>query len=263
MSHRFEGCFLPGWAIVASLSMLLLSSCSSSQEQDKLSINANIPILTKTEPGMFPPDLQSSAMRPKATDLEAGEVARSLRVISGAMSKYPPALLKASLKRVYIVRDVQIYGVPTGGTWSWDSVYIANNGVRAGYSDEYLKGTFHHELSSVLMSKHWEQFPQSEWSDANPPGFQYRSSGAEAVRRGHSSQVLDVKLNQMGFLSQYSTADMQEDFNTIAQQLFMGKSSFWNAVDRNKRLKDKVDLAIRFYHTLNPMFTEDYFRRIK
>ncbi len=85
-------------------------------------------------------------------------------------------------------------------------------------------------------------------------------SGVEAIKNGWASLHFDQSLAREGFLNQYATASLEEDFNATAQSIFAGSADFWRAVDRYDALRNKTRLAIQFYQALEPMFTEVYFR---
>jgi hypothetical protein len=55
---------------------------------------------------------------------------------------------------------------------------------------------------------------------------------------------------------------MENDINTFAQNIFSPSENFWKIADGYLRIKKKVKILIDFYNKIDPMFTEDYFRRL-
>jgi hypothetical protein len=67
----------------------------------------------------------------------------------------------------------------------------------------------------------------------------------------------------IGFINRYSMTEIEQDINVIAQNLFAGGPEFWKIADANEKIRGKVLLLIGFYHSLDPMLTESYFRRLE
>jgi hypothetical protein len=221
-----------------------------------------VPVYTAARPGMFPAAWNQREISPIASSLEPEEVTRSFNIIDRAMEKYPDSLLKRNLKRVYVVRRLSFYGVPYGGTNSSDTIYLANAGREMGFSDRFLEESFHHEFSSILLRNYPSLFDRKAWLMANPPGFKYQGDGTMAVRSGSASTKANPRLQVDGFMAQYATASIEEDFNMIAEALLTGSSDFWRAVQSSPRLRQKADVAIRFYSSLSGSFNEGSFRAL-
>jgi hypothetical protein len=192
------------------------------------------------------------------------ETKRSKAVIRKALSKYPIAALTNDLKAVYFLKTMKFYDVGYGGTNSTNALYLTNNGVSSGYTDLYLEQTFHHEYSSILYRNHPSYFNENEWKASNILGFDYNDpeNGVGAIRKNQSSQDLDTALCAKGFLTQYSLSGMENDINTVAQNIFSPSDNFWLIVDQFPRINKKVKLLISFYNKIHPQFTEDYFRKL-
>ncbi len=221
-----------------------------------------VPIFTAVRTGMFPSAWNVREISPVASSLEAGEVNRSFSILDRAMEKYPEGLLKRNLKRVYVMRRLSFYGVPYGGTNSSDTIYLANAGREMGFTDRFLEESFHHEFSSILLRNYPSLFDRRAWLQANPPGFKYLGDGTMAVRSGTASTKASPRLQADGFMAQYATASIEEDFNMVAEALLSGNSDFWKAVQNSPRLRQKADVAIRFYNALSGSFNETAFRSL-
>lgn len=225
-------------------------------------LDPGVPVLTEFTAETFPASWQTADIRATAVSLSAEERARSLKVVAKAFSRYPDAVLDRELERVFVLRRINFYGLDYGGTNSSDTVYLANDGAANGYTDSYLEAAFHHELSSIVLRNHMARFDVDGWKAANPTGFRYGDGGTAALRTGQASTAVDERLMADGFVSQYSKASLEEDFNMVAECLFMGRESFWRGVDRHPALAKKAQLAIALYGTLDPVFNEAWFRTL-
>lgn len=211
---------------------------------------------------IFPESWREEPINAIGEQIEAPEISRCKSIITKALNKYPLGVLKRDLRCVYFLKSIRFYKVGYGGTNSTDALYLSDNGIPLGYTDWYLEKSFHHEFSSILYRNHPEYLNETAWKKANIAGFDYNDpeAGVGAIRNNKSSEEIDTALCRNGFLTQYSLSDMENDINTFAQNIFIPAEGFWEAADRYPRIKRKLDLIISFYHKINPLFTEAYFR---
>ncbi len=222
-------------------------------------------IIFTADKDIFPGYWYDPEINAKAESLSEGEIDRSRSIIISALDKYPIEVLKDNLKSVYALKSMNFYGVDYGGTNSKASVYVVNVGEDMGYSDICIEESFHHEFSSVLLRKYKQLFDESGWRQINPDGFEYfdeATGGSGAIREGKDSQEFDPELHEMGFLYQYAGSTLENDFNSFAENIFMGEESFFKTVEGYEKLKAKLDLIIEFYNAVNPRFTIEYFKGI-
>jgi len=220
-------------------------------------------IIFTADGNIFPSSWYGSGIDAKAESLSEGEVERSKSIMMTALEKYPTQLLKNILKNVYVLNSMKFYGVNYGGTNSLDSVYVANDGVKMGYTDIVIEKTFHHEFSSVLKNNCG--FDETAWRQVNPAGFVYfdeATGGAGAIKAGKASQVFDPKEHEMGFLYEYAESTPENDLNSFAENIFMGEESFFDTVESYEKLQEKLNLIVVFYNSLDPMFTIEYFKSL-
>ena len=218
-----------------------------------------VPVLTRVESNMFPSSWTNASVRATAQPLDPSEVDRSVNILKHAMDKYPSRVIQQNLRKVYVCQKLMFYGLSYGGTNSADSLYLANRGKNFGFSDQFLEESFHHEFSSILLRNYYDIFDADAWSSCNGT-MKYRVDGTQAVREGTASTHYDSKFNQQGFLAQYATASLEEDFNMMAEGLFSGSRKYWQTIDAYPRLKHKMQAIVNFYHRLDPVFTEARFR---
>jgi hypothetical protein len=192
--------------------------------------------------------------------VSSGEQSRAEDILSRAFSKYPADLLRENLDRVYVIKSMKFYGLPYGGTNYNHSIYLTDDSDNPYFTDKYIEQVFHHEFSSILIRYFDTYFDRAKWLSQNPSSFHYGKGGAEAIMKGQASMELDPELIEQGFLSKYSTASIEEDINVFAQNLFTGGREFWRLVDLNDNIREKTRILISFYHQVDPVFTESYFR---
>src|SRR5277367_1403072 len=164
-------------------------------------------------PEIFPS--ASSRFNVSAEPLPASEYDTAIRIITLAQSKYPAELLKKSLETVYLVGDLHFRGITASGTNSLRSVYVVGQGMAGRFSDAYIEMTFHSELSSIFLRNYATSFPKEAWMAVNPESFQYGTDGTNAVQNSTASVILSDAHAPEGFVCQYATASLEEDFNQI------------------------------------------------
>lgn len=245
--------------------LFFLATCAGwSQPAPGDTLIKGVTISFRYSAAIFPETWQSTAINASGEQIDPKETARSKSVIAKALNKYPAASLKKDLRVIYFMKSMKFYNVGYGGTNSNEALYLTNNGVSMGYNDLYLEQTFHHEYSSILYRNHPSFIDKERWENANIAGFDYNDpeSGVGAIRNNESSQDLDTALCRKGFLTQYSLSGMENDINTFAQNLFSPSAGFWKIVDQYPRIRQKVRLLADFYHKIDPVFTEEYFRKL-
>lgn len=212
----------------------------------------------------FPETWRAAPIDAMGEPISHAEQIRSLAAVIRAMKKYPRAVLQKNLKAVYFLRAMKFYHVDYGGTNSFDALFLTNEGAALGYSDLYLEQTFHHEFSSILYRNFPQYIDSAAWAGDHASDADYTDpeNGVGAIRNNRSSQDFDTALCARGFLTQYATSGMENDINTIAQNLFSPSPGFWTIVDYYPRIALKTRLLIDFYHKLDPSFTESFFRKI-
>lgn len=232
---------------------------SKAKEQDALDL---VPVVTSLDEKMFPstwlvPSINASA-KPVSKLVKENGVAQ----IRKAMKKYPSDLLNRDLDRVYVVGELKFSGISAGGTNSRNRIYQAVRSLAEGYTNQYIEGAFHHEFSSILLRNHGSKTQEKNWAAANPEGFAYAGSGTTAVADGEESENYDPSLGKDGFFSQYAKASYEEDFNTIAAAIFLGREELWDSAKQFPPMKKKLRLAIAFYENLDSTLNESFFKSL-
>jgi hypothetical protein len=219
-------------------------------------------IFDATDP-IFPQSWYDSPSNAEIKTIESDEdISRSLKIVKKALLKYPVDVLKQNLNKVYVMYDIEFYGVGYGGTYNGSDVYITNQGLSNDYDDIFVEQLFHAEFSSILFHNYKKYFDKFAWKEANDPDAEYGEGGYEAIKSGVDSEEFKEEINELGFLTQYGMSDMENDFNSFAKNIFIADPGFWELFAKYKRLDKKLDLILDFYKSVDPLFTIDYFRKV-
>jgi hypothetical protein len=210
---------------------------------------------------IFPDSWLNSRINANGEQITGSEQMRVEPIIILALKKYPEDVLKNNLKFVHLLKKMEFFNVGFGGTNSSTAVYITANGEEAGYTTAYIEQTFHHEFSSILFRNYTSLLDTTTWKLQNEPGFNYNDpdAGVGAIKNKQSGQSLHTNYAEKGMLTQYAMSSLENDINTIAQNLFRPSADFWLMADNYQRVGKKVNLLIEFYNKIDPAFTEQYF----
>ncbi len=221
-----------------------------------------IKIIFSADGKIFPDNWYEENINAQGISLDTTEYNRSEKIVKAALQKYPVELLKKNIKKIYILKNVTFYGQSFGGTNSTSNVYLSNNGINEGYTDFYLEQLFHKEFSSILLRNYKKNFKEEEWVKYNSDDFTYGNGGVQALKDNKDSENLDTELNKAGFINQYATSSIENDFNAFAGNLFLPKNEFIQAITDHNNLKKKRKIIMEFYSKLDNSFTEKYFDEI-
>ncbi len=218
-------------------------------------------LVFKADKKIFPCKWRRKRVQASASPIKQEEIQRSRDAMERALSRYPRSLITENLDVIYMVRSMKFFGLDYGGTYFRKRIYLANDGVKNGYTDAYLEGKFHHEFSSILLKANANKFDKKAWKQNLPEDFRYGKGGREALKTEHTSLQLEPALYSSGFLNVYSKASLEEDFNCYAENLFLSDEAFWLAWEESEIIRNKTSIIIDFYRQLSPVFTLEYFRK--
>ena len=244
---------------VALALLSVISFVSQANGADVFLQTSPVPIIAGSTPYIFPVSWQVGPVWARCDALHVGERTRTRRVLDRAVSKYPRRVLQPHLSTVYVMHRLSYSGVTAAGTNSRTNVYPANRGPAAGYTDAWIEMTFHAEFSSILLRNNPYCLDTTAWQRQNGPYFRYGVSGVDAIKHKKAGTRFDESLHEKGFLYQYATSTLENDFNTIASQLFLGDEQFWDVVRKYPRVRAKVVLAIDFYRRIDPTMNVSFF----
>lgn len=222
---------------------------------------SNIPILFNVDPYIFPEDWTGKRVNAQATRIRRKEVARSISVISKAMDKYPVDFLKKNLKSIIVFKQMSFFNLRYGGTHSIDRIYLTNDGIWKGYSDDSIELTFHHEMASILLQNYPQYIDKEKWTKQNLKA--YSGDGVMAIANLNVDKTFYRKLHKSGFLHAFSSSGFRNDFVSFAENILMGNPEFFRAVETFPIIKKKYQMMTVFYYMVDAKFTPAYFRRIQ
>jgi hypothetical protein len=201
----------------------------------------------------FPPDWSREPASASGSQIDDAEAARTVELIDAFLSKYPLRLIQNSLRHVYLLGRLSVYGRNFGGTYYADRIYLVNEGLGAGYSSGFLLAALHHEFSSILYGNYG--FPKEQWNNVNGEGWQYTGYGRafDVLERVNLFEHTE-RLHRQGFLMMYSQASLEEDFNTYAEYLFTEPLWLISAATKHQKIWLKLRIVVAFYRKLGVEF---------
>lgn len=213
-----------------------------------------ITVSFRVDPAIFPREWQTLEIDPCADRLPSTDEDTCVAALQAELNHYPARMIESNLKNVFIGQRFTFYGLQYGGTNSSDSLYLAlPNWHDRNQAFRFLGRAFHHEFSSILLRNQSSKFPYADWQKALPVGFAYRGDGTQALREGTSSTRYEAAYNERGFLAEYSTSSLEEDFNLYAEAILSGDAAFWKLYENYPSVAAKADLVITFYASLDPL----------
>ncbi len=246
--------------LVAAFLIPVFSISRSFAQNDTLI--RGVQVSFKAADKMFPRSWYKKKVGAGAESLPAEEAPAAKEILVRALDKYPVYLPSKYLDEIYVLKTMKFYGYPFGGTYTRRKVYITYDESNRTNTGQFIEELFHQEFSSILWRENHRKLNLAAWYECNVPGFRYGEGGTEAIANGIASMQTDSGYFNIGFLNRYAMTEVEQDINVIAQNLFAGGPEFWMIVDTNERIRAKTLLLIGFYHALDPVFTEEYFRKV-
>ena len=208
--------------------------------------------LYKSGENIFPSEWQSDKIQAKAT-IAHNERSYALNELEKALGKYPKDF-DTRLKNVFLLGNFLYMGQKYPAAHSDENIYI---GIR--HNNEVEK-SFHREFFEILLKNNGANFNSEEWK--NLAVTNRKHDDAYTTNNIFSAEQLNPLLFGEGFLSNYSLTGWENDVAVYAENLFAGGREFWKIVNQYPLIRKKTMLVIKFYHSLNPVYTENWFRFI-
>jgi len=222
------------------------------EKRYNISINYNVDDYFIDEQSKRPP---SSG---KATQIDDFELARFSRLLEEVLAQYPPDIVKNNIIEIRLSKTLSFFNVGYGGSNINSVIYLTSEGVGQGYTDFYIKQSFHHEFSSSLFNNY--DFPKIQWLEANPADFYYHSDAANELKSIESDKDLfgEEQYYQNGIIAKYSYTNYENDFNLFAQMVFNEPERLKKLVNKYPILKKKYLIMKDFYLSISPSFTDTF-----
>ena len=174
---------------------------------------------------------------------------RVVPAIENFVRAYSRDFLTQNLQDIYLLGEMIFYGQHYGGTYSQQAIYIEVHSVGENYTNDYVTSQLHAEFSSILI--HNYPFPWESWTEINDPNFKYSENPIMLLGEAGLYDQNDNLLNQ-GFINQYSTTDVENDFNDMAFLLFNQSNQLCDLAERYSKISAKVKLVVAFYQKNDP-----------
>ncbi len=229
------------------------------QAQDRIiDSRTGVEIIFSANGTIFPDSWYSPEINAKAVSLEQAEYERSIELINQVLLMYPESVIRLNLQKIYILKSIEFYGVQFGGTNSSDALYLTNDGIDLGYTDRYFKQLFHAEFSSILFRNYPQYFNKVQWESLNPETFEYGQGEVEVLDASLNLEEFNIELNTIGFLNEYATSSLENDFNSFAKNIFEPLAEFRQLLSDFYLLQKKAELLIQFYEQIDPYFSNHF-----
>lgn len=204
-------------------------------------------------------------------------------IIITELAKYPKTVIKdvAKLNAVFICGGIYTdrnFNYPIHGTYveTEDKSYIIVDGTA-----KVTAQVVHHELSSILFHQLGRRSVSCQTKNRLlTENFKGVTNYVSHVP-GKAFVMPKLRNNQVVLgTNGYALDGFENDFNTIAECLFSPRSlrkslelildpgsTLWEFLDIAKSraypVYKKVEWTIEYYRSINPMFTENYFRKLE
>lgn len=225
---------------------------STGDSFNELTLKYKLEFKATIDGNFFPGNWYMSPINVTATPMGKDELRRFPPLLEKALSRYPQDLIVNNLKGIYIVKDLYCYGVRYGATYANGVIYLTSAGADQGYSDLYLIATFHHEFASILMHNYF--FPSAQWLASNPGGVSYRYASEgdyKALMDGTGSLEGNDELYAKGFVNQYASTHMEEDFSEFSAYVFTYPILMNELIKKFPVIKGKYEVWADFYEKLD------------
>jgi len=204
------------------------------------------------EQGQLPPT------NGKATQLDDFSIARYAKILPQVLSQYPPEVFKTHIETIKLSKILSFYSTRYGGSTVDKIIYLTDDGRDNGFSDFFIRQTFHHEFSSVLMKS--RDFPTQKWLDANSPEVKYETNFENFLKSISKDRDLvgNDYFYQRGMMSKYSYSTLENDFNLFAQTVFNEPERMKDLIRQYLIIKRKYEILKEFYLSISPEFSTTF-----
>jgi hypothetical protein len=211
----------------------------------------------------FPTKWKSAPISAQGSQIRSDGAMQILQTVAAFLSMYPSEVYMNNLHNIYLLNSLTVYGLEYGGTNSRDAIYVVGRGGGNG-GDEFLSATLHAEFSSILFRNY--HFPKEEWSRVNDSNWKYAGKGTDLLGQGSLYDQTD-DLFRRGFVRVYGQASIEEDVNMYVFSAIYRPSSFGRAASTHKKVRQKLEILIRFYEKLKSQLRAagdfDFLTRLK
>lgn len=174
-----------------------------------------------------------------------------LRTTHATLRKYPTRVLNEHVNKLYMYdqfdKGDELMGVYRGRHGFLFAVPYLENG-QVDTLD--LERVIHHEISHRLLMFEGQYFELKAWKNNN--GLRYGK--IKSFNRAFAPE-----LYAKGFLNKFAVMNKFEDFAAFAENIFINKPEFWQAIEAHPALRNKFEIICSFFEALDPQMDLAYF----
>ena len=242
---------------IGLLSLLLINACipteKISEKQARLGTTYNLHIGASDPSTFFVPPFTRLDTRIAEAEIfpaSASSLSESLTGVEDALMAYPPGFVSSQIEAIFIAGRIYFDDMPAGGTYHKSWVIVASTTDPTGESnyDSALYGV-HHELSSFIYHKSFVFI--RGWANLMPKDWQEKLTYKKVL--ADNNQPIDY---QNGFLSNYATTTMENDFNTYAEFVFARSDELIKLAKSYPLVAKKLRLFIDAYAKESPAMAQ-------
>ena len=199
------------------------------------------------------------------------KVLRFLEIMYDEYKKYPNGyFVRARSAQLVLAEEIHVRGDPRSAfpDARHGRLVFSVCDVNQPFVESYIVHVLHHELQHNAEYARWSRFyyKWADWSDLNPPGFEYVAEGDQRRRDDllHPSLLPGDPIR--GFASRYATVSEEEDrAETIAALMSDHERPVLTLLCRRDMvLRRKVETMLNFVATLSGVGeSEGYWGKVK
>lgn len=199
--------------------------------RDRYGIDVQYPI------DRFP--ISSESVKLDGERLSQWQLAVAVSTVAAEIRKLPDALVeRCEIRRIVLCSRFSEDGLRMGGMCFARQYALCLDVFRAVPNQGRLSRSFYHELFHMIYARddNWRK-KSAVWLGLNPRDFDYGPSARNMIREGIDFQPHDTHL---GFLTQYSKADAEEDAAELFSYLMTSYGKVKRKAQRDRFFAAKV-----------------------
>lgn len=174
-----------------------------------------------------------------------------IRTTYKTLRKYPSAVLIKHVHKLYMYdqfdKGDEMMGVYRARHGFLFAVPYLDNGEVDTLD---LERVIHHEVSHRLLMFEGKHLDLKDWKKNNTLKY----GEIKSYNRDFAPD-----LYPKGFINKYAVLNKFEDFAAFAENIFINKTVFWDAITAHPPLRNKFDIICQYFESLDPSMNQDYF----
>lgn len=166
-------------------------------------------------------------------------------------------MIRDHVKAIHFAGQIIHHGFKAAGSYDpfRKILFLVNDGCEDNDRAVYV---VHHELSSLFLSSH--SFFVNPWTANNPEGYVYLyDKSSDTLQTFNNTSSTGTALDfEKGFMNTYGQTNFENDFNEYSAMIFTYPVQFKKIMDQYPRVRSKFLVWLKYYHSIDPVFTEAY-----